>query len=73
MKKKVRRNLPSEEATYAVRDSGHDVQEQLPIVSHDAQVIPLLELGRYQHLVRPPAAMKERAGGKGQVGKVRMV
>jgi hypothetical protein len=66
IKKKIRRNSPSEEATHAVRDSGHDVQEQLPVVPHDAQVIPLLELGRYQHLVRPPAARRERAGGKGK-------
>lgn len=46
-------STPSEEAAHAIWDSGHDIQQQLPIVPHHAQVISLLKLGRYQHLVGP--------------------
>ena len=46
-------STPSKEAAHAIWDSGHDIQQQLPIVPHHAQVISLLKLGRYQHLVGP--------------------
>lgn len=49
-----RRTVPSEEATHAIGDGGHDIKEQLPVVPHHAQVVPLLELRGYEHLIRSP-------------------
>lgn len=45
---------PCEETADSIRNSGHHIKQQFPVIPHYTKIIPLLELCRYQHLVRAP-------------------